>query len=303
MKQHLLILMVICYLLPLRAAGQTDDADFNIYIFSAYYSKNVCDYLLGNNVKEAHLLPQYVIDPDKDQQANLEAIKRYAAKFYPDANATGLFVIDWEAKPFKDLQQNDKNDPEFQAAVAKYQQVVDALKTFRPNVKLGIYGLPFRFFGSRAKMDDAAKLDGLLSRCDVITPSCYIMYTDEQVGAPKNMDYLKQNLDQALSAGRRLGKPVIPFVWYKVHPGNKRFGLAVLPKEQMQRYLDLLTKYSYQGKKINGILWWEGGSIAKSTANDRQEARAFSGPPGSGGSDRDSIIVNYLAPFLKKTTD
>ena len=299
MKQLSLIL-VISYLLPQMAAGQVNDAGFNIYIFSAYYSKNVCDYLLSNNAKEAHLLTQSVIDPNKDQEVDGGSIKRYTEKFYPDADATGLFIIDWEAKPYNDLK-NDKNDPRFQAAMAKYVQVIDAVKTFRPKVRVGIYGLPFRFFGNSGKTEDAANLDALLSHCDVITPSFYIVYTDEQVGAPKNMDYLKDNLDQALRSGQRLNKPVIPFFWYKVHPGNKTFGMTVLSKDKMQRYLDLLTQYSYQGKKINGLLWWEGGPVSSGTpGNDRNQARAFSTTPGSGGSDRDSIIVNYLKPFIKK---
>jgi hypothetical protein len=300
MKQ-LSLLWGICCLLPLMAAAQANDAGFNIYIFPAYYSRHVCDYLLSNNGKEAHLLPQSVIDPNKDQEVDEASIKRYTAKFYPDADASGLFIIDWEAKPYNDLK-NDKNDPKFQAAMAKYVQVIDAVKSFRPKVRVGIYGLPFRFFGDRGKTGDAANLDPLLSHCDVITPSFYIVYTDEEVGAPKNMDYLKQNLDQALNSGQRLNKQVIPFFWYKVHPGNKNFGMSVLPKDKMQRYLDFLTKYNYQGKKINGLIWWEGGPLAQSTpGNDRSQARAFSAAPGGGGgADRDSIIVNYLAPFLKK---
>jgi hypothetical protein len=246
--KYLSVLIILCCLLSLTAPGQTNDSGFNVYIFSAYYSRNVSAYLLTNNVREAHMLPQYIIDTNKDQEMDAESVKRYTEKFYPNAGDTGLFIIDWEAKPFKDLQNNDQNDPQFQAAVAKYQQLVSIIKTMRPRVKVGIYGLPFRFFGSKPGKNDATKLDALLSRCDVITPSCYIVYTDEQVGAPKNVNYLQQNLDQALSAGQRLNKPVIPFVWYKVHPGNKRFGMTVLPKDKMQRYLDLITKYSYHQK-------------------------------------------------------
>lgn len=300
--KYLSILVFICCMLSITAAGQTSDTGFNIYIFSAYYSKKVSDYLLSNNAKEAHLLPQAVIDPNKDQEIDEESVKRYAAKFYPDTDATGLFLIDWEGRPYKNLRKNDKNDPQFQAALAKYQQLIDVIKTFRPKVKVGIYGLPFRFFGGGGKMDDATKLDGLLSRCDVITPSLYIVYTDDQVGASKNMDYLRQNLDQALSTGQRLNKPVIPFFWYKVHPGNKQYGMNVMSKDIVQKYLSLLSTYSYQANKINGIIWWEGGEkIVKGPAvNSAVRATAAGSGTRQREAVRDSIIINYAAPLIRK---
>lgn len=290
--------LIVCWLLPFRAGCQ----DFNIYIFAAYYSKNVSQYLLEHSFREAHLLTQVVIDPDKDQNIDADAVRNYTAGFYPNADATGLFVIDWEAQAFNDLKKYDKDDARFKAAEAKYLQLVNVIKEFRPKVKVSIYGLPFRFFNDiQRKAASTDKLDNLLSHCDVLTPSFYIVYTDAQIGQPRNIDYLKQNIDLALATGARLNKEIVPFFWYKVHPGNKLYGMNIIPKDKMQAYLNTLSSYSYQGKKLNGIVWWEGGGIARKKPD--KEARAFTGAANSAvvpGTDRDSIILDYAAPFIKK---
>jgi len=294
--KYLMTLMMICLL-------QGNDGTFDIYIFPAFYSKNVSDYLLQNNCSVAHLLTQSMIDPDKDQQPDLDAVKKHTAELYPDANATGLFVVDWEGQAFNDLRKYDKGDSRFKAAEDAYVRLVSAIKEYRPGLKVGVYGLPFRSFSDAQRAGNAdTKLDGLLSKCDVLTPSLYIMYTNEEVGEQRNMDYLKQNMDQFLSYGARLKKQVIPFFWYKVHPSNKKYGMNVMPKGNVQKYLSLLSTYSNQAGKINGIIWWEGGEkIGKTPAAQKGlgVSAAGTGVP-TAETARDSIIINYTAPFIKK---
>jgi hypothetical protein len=294
--KYLMTLMMICLL-------QGNDGTFDIYIFPAFYSKNVSDQLLQSNCSVAHLLTQSMIDPDKDQQPDLDAVKKHTAELYPDANATGLFVVDWEGQAFNDLRKYDKDDSRFKAAEDAYVRLVSAIKEYRPGLKVGVYGLPFRSFsGAQRAQNTDTKLDGLLSKCDVLTPSLYIMYTNEEVGEQRNMDYLKQNMDQFLSYGARLKKQVIPFFWYKVHPSNKKYGMNVMPKDIVQKYLGLLSSYSNQAGRINGIIWWEGGEkIDKApAANKNLGAAAASTAVSKSETARDSIIINYTAPFIRK---
>jgi hypothetical protein len=303
--KYLMTLMVACLVVPVMLTGQVkpgSDSTFNIYIFPAFYSKKVSDYLLQNNGSVAHLLTYIGIDPDKDQQVDEDAIRKATEKFYPDKDATGLFIIDWEAQPFKDLREYDADDTRFKVAEAKYLQVVNTLKKFRPRLNVGIYGIPFRTQTAAQQKKSGPKLDNLLSRCDVITPSLYIINTDEEVGLQRNMDYLKQNVNQAMDFGYRLKKPVAPFVWYKVHPGNKKFGMSIISKGQMQSYLNFLSSYNYRGSRLNGIIWWEGGErIDKTSATNRGlgDSAARTGASQSEMA-RDSIILNYTAPFIRK---
>ena len=299
--KYIVMLIIAYWMIPSKGFGQVatgQGSSFNIYIFPGYYSAKVRDYLLQNNFSEAHLLTYKAIDPDKNQQVNEDAIRKATAEFYPDKDATGLFIIDWEAQPFIDLRESDADDTRFKAAEAKFMQVVNVLKEFRPQLKVAIYGIPFRATTGGQQKKSSNKLDNLLSRCDVITPSLYIINTDEEVGPQRNMDYLKQNMDLAMDFGTRLNKPVAPFVWYKVHPGNKKFGMNIIPKDKMQRYLGFLDDYNYRGSRLNGIIWWEGGRIdTGGTAVDRG-ARAF-GDKAAAPVSRDSIIMDYTAPFRK----
>jgi hypothetical protein len=122
------------------------------------------------------------------------------------------------------------------------------------------------------------------------------------VGEQRNMDYLKQNMDQFLSYGARLKKPVIPFFWYKVHPSNKKYGMSVMPKGNVQKYLSLLSTYSNQAGRLNGIVWWEGGEKIDKTPAANRGLGAAAARTGASQSEtaRDSIIINYTAPFIKK---
>lgn len=304
--KYLMTLMMIGLLAPVMFTGQPrqgNDSTFDIYIFPAFYSKNVSDYLLQTNCAVAHLLTQNMIDPDKDQQPDLDVVKKFTAELYPDANATGLFVVDWEGQGFNDLRKYDKDDSRFKAAEEAYIRLVSAIKEYRPGLKVAVYGLPFRSFSDAQRAQNADnKLDGLLSKCDALTPSLYIMYTNEEVGEQRNMDYLKQNMDQFLSYGARLKKPVIPFFWYKVHPSNKKYGMSVMPKGYVQKYLSLLSTYSGQAGKLNGIIWWEGGEkIGKAPAAKKGlDASAAGTGVLQNEMARDSIIINYTAPFIKR---
>jgi len=303
--KYLMTHILACLLAPVMLTGQVrtgDNSAFDIYIFPAFYSKNVSDYLLQNNCAVAHLLTQSMIDPDKNQQPDLDVVKKYTAQLYPETNATGLLVVDWEGQAFNDLRKYDKNNSRFQAAEAAYIRLVSAIKAYRPGLQVGVYGLPFRFFSDAQQVQDDAKLDELLSKCDVLTPSLYIMYTDEEVGEQRNMDYLKQNMDQFLSDGARLKKPVIPFFWYKVHPGNKKFGMNVMSKDKVQKYLSLLSTYSGRAGKLNGIIWWEGGEKIDKTPAVGRGVRAPAAATGASQNEmaRDSIIMDYTAPFIKK---
>lgn len=303
--KYLTTLMMICLLVPVMFTGQPkqgNDGTFDIYIFPAFYSKNVSDNLLQGNCAVAHLLTQSMIDPDKDQQPDLDAVKKHTAELYPDANATGLFVVDWEGQAFNDLRKYDRDDSRFKSAEDTYIRLVSAIKEYRPGLKVGVYGLPFRSFSDAQRVQNAdTKLDGLLSKCDVLTPSLYIMYTNEEVGEQRNMDYLKQNMDQFLGYGARLKKPVIPFFWYKVHPSNKKYGMNVMPKGTVQKYLSLLSTYGNQAGRLNGIIWWEGGEkIDKTPAGNRGVSAAAGADISSGETARDSIIINYTAPFIRK---
>lgn len=72
------------------------------------------------------------------------------------------------------------------------------------------------------------------------------------------MEYFKKNLDVAFDYAIRLNKPVIPFVWYLIHPSNKRYRYEMIPRMEMLTYIDYIHNYkSYNNNSISGMVWWD----------------------------------------------
>src|SRR5690606_35856453 len=64
-------------------------------------------------------------------------------KLFPDPNAKGIGVIDWEGPGYDDLM--GKNGPDaFNKVFQEFKQALSIAKKLRPNVKWGFYGIPFR---------------------------------------------------------------------------------------------------------------------------------------------------------------
>lgn len=296
LKYWMLTITFVVLLIP-GALGQNAGKGngFRFYIFPGFYSASTKQDLLQKNYDTVRVIMQAFIDNDKDSKINPDAVGRFCDKFYPEVNAGGLCIVDWEAQPFNDLRQYDKNDDRFKAAASTYIELVKLIKKLRPNIKVGIYGLPFRFYNPTQRLVNSQdKYEEVLAACDVIAPSLYIYYTDEQVGQEKNLQYIRDNAEEALKYGKKLGKPVLPFFWYRVHPGNKKFGMQPISKNEMQAYLKCLAGYSYQGVKISGVIWWEGTDKTPAKDKNQFSAQDMRIIPQV---NRDSVLVNYTSPF------
>lgn len=291
---------LVMSLVPVPEQQLQQRQPFRIYVFTARYSEGTRKYIEDHHYLSAHMLPQRMIDRDNDLNIETDSVVKYLNFLYPDRNDTGMCVIDWEGKGGKNLMLNDPGSAEFIKTEAKFLQLVKLVRDTRPYVRVGFYGLPFRVFNpSQQKYNSGNKLDRLLSKCDFIAPSLYIMYPDAQIGRGRNMDYLKQNLDNAFEYASRLNKPVIPFVWYKIHPGNKIYGNMIISKDEIERYLSFIGDYRYGKSRIDAIVWWE-TSIAGKNRRDR-EARAFSRQPRGGDNyNPDSILIQYTYPFINR---
>jgi len=153
---------------------------------------------------------------------------------------------------------HEKESMLFIEAEREFAIMINLIKELRPNVKVGIYGIPFRtYYSSQHRWNANDKLDYILSLTDIIFPSLYILFPDKERGVELNDSYFKQNLDTAFDYAERLRKPVIPFVWYIVHTNNKKFGGELLGKSEMKRYLEYVRNYRRSSFKVQGIVWWE----------------------------------------------
>lgn len=232
----------------------------NIYIFENRYEHSIekLNSKTSFDLKPIKILGQYMIDPKRNGVIKYELVGSYIDKLYPAKNVMGILCINLEGALFSQLRDNNKNTKEFNDASNKYIQLVKFIKNILPNIEVGIYGLPFKgYYDSQLKKNDHRKLDPLLKEVDVLFPSLYIAYPAKQKGIHSNIEYLQKNLDIAFEYGNRVNKPIYPFFWYLIHPTNKKYGSAFIPKEEYYTYLNFINSYRYRGKNVSGIVWWD----------------------------------------------
>jgi len=233
--------------------------DFKLYIQNNRYNNYIVNLAVSNNqIDFYHYLGNYYIDKKKEDIINLKNVEEGLNILFPDRNARAFLCLNIENEVYKGIRDNLKDSKKFIHNNQELIKLIQFVKKKRPNVQVGIYGIPFNYYWSVQKLRNTEKkYDELLREVDFISPHLYIHYPNHQVGKTANFDYLNKNMVQALEYGKRLNKPVIPYVWYLVHPANKKYGREYIDVNTMKEYLNHIRKFQFEGRKINGVIWWE----------------------------------------------
>lgn len=276
MKFIIRFLLVFSIFVPFRGNGQNTwaDSSFSIYVFEGRYNESGREFVKKHDkLTNIKILTGYMIDPKKRNVLDLISVSDHLLRISPHKSDNSVLCINIENKLFDDLRTYEKHTLAFKNAEDEFGKMIDLIRELRPNLKIGIYGIPFRtYYSSQIRWNDDCKLDNVLAMTDIIFPSLYILYPDKEKGIKANDDYFLQNLDTAFDYADRLGKSVIPFVWYIVHSNNRLYGGELLGKNEMKRYIDYIRDYrSYLNGKVDGVVWWE-SSISSFNKNVRHAA-------------------------------
>jgi hypothetical protein len=123
---------------------------------------------------------------------------------------------------------------------------------------VGIYGIPFSFnYSFQKDANNFIKIKPLLNKVDFISPSLYMAYSEQQYSDEKTKSLIENNLSLFLDYSKRANKPLYLYVWYKIHPANKKYGLSNMSTKRMNLYLSTINNFRYNGKKVDGLIWWE----------------------------------------------
>lgn len=137
-------------------------------------------------------------------------------------------------------------------------KAVELVKNLRPKAKVIVYNIPFRFnVTSQKRFSDFDKLYPLLKAVDVFAPSLYLHYDGKQKKPQFFTDYINNNLELSFKYAGKLNKKVYHFVWYRIHPSNKKYGRQVINSKQYSEYLSLIKEYRYKKKRVENIIYWE----------------------------------------------
>ncbi len=245
----------------------------NIHFRKNLYDKSIRAALDENKQFESYYLitPGY-FDKNGDNEIEVELLERTLTAWFPDKNDDSYLVIDWEKQYFKDLKDELASSPAFLKAKNGFIELIEHIRIIRPNLKLAIYGVPYRFNYDFQRVKDNQKFDSLLLHCDFIAPSLYIPF-EEPRNSSRNKSFLANNLKDAIEISLRIDKPVIPFVWYMYSGAFENTQGRFISKDIMLGHLDFIQSYRHRNSGISGVLWWDPSDVAfqgllKSKNND-----------------------------------
>lgn len=257
MTKKILVLITLLFGLQ-QIFGQNNN--FNFYFFENRYSPTELKFINSQqNFKMYNLFSQgYLESTTNKGHIDLVKVQRSVIANYPSSNASGYLVLDFEGLIYQNLQNYHSSHYLFKSASKEFIDMVRLVKILRPNLKVGIYGLPFKFyFENQRKYNEGNKFDLILKETDFIAPSLYVLYSEKEKNSKLNEKFLKENLQVFLDTGKRLNKPVIPFFWYMVNPVNKTYGHEIISKDKLKTQLNIVKNYSIDGKQTDGVFWWD----------------------------------------------
>ncbi len=261
MKKIYYFLILLLLIVTSEANGQVV-GDFDMHSMKWRWGSNTESYLanIGFTNGAEILSHSYIYgsgDPDK---VNLTLVRGWLDDRFPSATSSGYLLLNWETGPFETMRKSDVGTTAFKVAEAEILKLINGVKSFRPNLKIGMYRMPFRFWtqSQNTYYNGEGKFNNIFAKVDYIGPSLYILKADEEVGHARNLQYIKENLNVALAYGKKFNKPVIPFIWHRVHPFAERYAFEIIQKEVLAKYIKYIYAYSYNSYKVAGVVWWDG---------------------------------------------
>src|SRR5690606_32312821 len=114
----------------------------------------------------------------------------------------------------------------------------------------------------------------LIKVSDFLAPDLYFSYSKSEQNNSKLINNMNENLDLFIKFAKSENKELIPFVWYRIHPYNKKFGNTDVDKDRMDILLDLIAKKQNQYRKLKGVFWWDSW-VTNNSTNKRKLSNSF----------------------------
>lgn len=258
-KYKLFALLVVGYLLSGSAFAQPQ-----LYIAMRDLSSNT----MNNLYQQGCLQAKYVYGQYVYRSSRIEFMpppfKAEIKRLYPDSLAKGICLIDWEGAGYEALRNRATDYKNYKQAVEQFILAIRTAKKLRPNVKWGFHAIPLKhvkgtiIYTDRQLENFNNDIRAILKECDVFAISAYDVYA---VGDNKaNVNAVLNDIKSSLKLGKKYNKPVMAVVWNRyANPRDKRM-FQLMPDNIFLNTVRKIAAVNYQGKKIDGIIWWGGDS-------------------------------------------
>lgn len=232
--------------------------DQQLYYFFDFVDLHAATFSKANNIQNVLFIDEHAVGNGKYLGLDFEKLENSIISLYPNILDEGLCYIDIESPYIDYLINEDTNSQKFKEALNYFIKIITKARSIRPNVSWGFYGIPFTTYWDLEKdfFSKYDKLKPLLEVSDVLFPSMYFFYSDHEPNGFLNEKFVRTNTQELIKIAALYSKPVFPFVMERFHPSNQNIGLKKIPENEFLKYINMILEESYEGKKVDGIVWW-----------------------------------------------
>lgn len=139
---------IIILFILVSFAFQINAQSNRVYIFEDRYEQPTSSLVNAHDIEfnQIKILGQYMIDPSRKSSIDYGLVGRYLNKLYPNRRSYGVLCINLEGSLFNVMRDNDCNNANTVHAINQYISLVKFVKARRPNLQVGIYGLPYTVY-------------------------------------------------------------------------------------------------------------------------------------------------------------
>ncbi|EFK33067.1 Uncharacterised protein [Chryseobacterium gleum] len=251
-----IVLLLFLFFISCNSSSQVKNNQTKFYYSLGKIGSKAENYLKSTGGEEVGFLDEgQFISRTSDKYLFLpDLLEKEINRGIPDKNQKGVVYIDLEM-PFDDMLGED--DKSAMKAMDYCLKVLRFAKKARPNIKFGLYAIPFTSVWSPndefyAKQN---KFAPLLKECDIFFPSLYTFYSNP-AAVLANGNYLENNLNGLIKLGVAYKKPVYVFMWHRYHNSNEKDGMKEISDKIWKEQMETVASQNVNGKFVDGILWW-----------------------------------------------
>jgi hypothetical protein len=259
------LLFIIFIVFSFQAYGQLSTNSRPIHIFHPLENA-----LLGKlstyNAANACILYQSAFDADIDGKFDGITPAFVAKVNLCPSNFTGPMVLYWDqmsgvASGFYGNLSGKNGKAAQAAALVEAIKVLNAVKSLRPNVQVGFYGIPFaNTFSTKITLpswyvNQVTTLKTLADASDALFPS---MEQNYKIGVDVSLanDQLAMKNHAEVSLRTAGNKPVYPFVWELYANPSKSYNKQLIPAAEFSQHLMGAISATFNYQRISGFYWW-----------------------------------------------
>jgi hypothetical protein len=262
------------------------------------------DFIKTNNIPTVPVLSSKDMSPTGEPKLDVETFTKAIISHIPDSNATGYAVIDWEGKISVNLIFSAQSSDEYQNALAEYTKAIKLAKQLRPHMTWGFFGIPFQPFKNDKRPVNIEI--PLLDLCDAFYPQLYFDYNADKPNGHRSKSekdaWISFNLSNVLAIAQKMGnKPVLGFVWHRYYGGPAAQNLRLIPLNEFDDYIKEVLASNYNGKSVDGVIWWGVDSYYYSIKTPTIVDELNSSGTQNFEAYHDALIYKYIQQVYKVT--